>query len=64
VKRRHFLALASGLLIPEPERVRAYSFLPGANIVAERGGFLWAQDGRLFFRSISTGMCLEICGLS
>lgn len=29
LSRRSFLALASGLLLPEPERVRAYSFLPG-----------------------------------
>lgn len=30
ISRRGFIALASGLLVPAPERVRAYSFMPNA----------------------------------
>jgi hypothetical protein len=37
--RRSFLALASGLLVPEPEPVRAYSFVGGwAQRVAHLSG--------------------------
>ena len=44
VTRRGFIALASGLLVPEPERVRAYSFYSFATQFGPR-------DARVLLRS-------------
>jgi hypothetical protein len=42
MKRRDFLALASGLLLPVPERVREYSFVGGWDLPRDEKASDWS----------------------